>query len=76
MTTDHALTNQECRAGLDARALHEHVGLVEYGGSTDAVPVTGWDALVWIVGNPTQTALLVESVRNMIDYRTPVCSCG
>ncbi|HXO55169.1 MAG TPA: hypothetical protein VN866_01340 [Mycobacterium sp.] len=76
MTTDHALTNQECRAGLDARALREHVGLVEYDGSSDPVPVTRRDALVWIVGNATQTAMLVRSVHNMIDYRTPVCSCG
>ena len=76
MTTDHALTNRKCRAGLDAMALRELVGLVEYDGSSDPGPVTGWDALVWIVGKATQTAMLVQLVHNMIDYRTPVCSCG
>jgi 4-hydroxyphenylpyruvate dioxygenase len=60
VTTDHALPNQERRAGLDARQLRELVGLVEYDGSTDPFPVTGWDALVWIAGNVTQTAMLLS----------------
>jgi 4-hydroxyphenylpyruvate dioxygenase len=30
------------------------VGLVDYDASKDPFPVTGWDAIVFVVGNATQ----------------------
>ncbi len=38
---------------IDEREL---VGLVEYDDSSDPFPVSGWDAIGWVVGNATQTA--------------------
>jgi 4-hydroxyphenylpyruvate dioxygenase len=54
--TTTVLTHDEFLAGLDVDQLHQLVGLVEYDASGDPFPVTGWDAVVWIVGNATQTA--------------------
>ncbi len=59
------LTEQETAAGLDLRQLRELVGLVEYDASLDPFPVTGWDAIVFVVGNATQTAHYYQSAWGM-----------
>src|SRR5687767_15952877 len=63
MTID--LTDSERLAELDLDQLKQLVGLVEYDTKSDPFPVTGWDAVVWAVGNATQTALLYQSVYGM-----------
>jgi hypothetical protein len=57
VTIEQTLTSQERLADLDLPALRQLVGLVEYDAEADPFPVTGWDALVWSVGNATQSAL-------------------
>ncbi|GAA4993908.1 4-hydroxyphenylpyruvate dioxygenase [Pseudonocardia tropica] len=59
------LTDSEKLADLDAAALHRLVGLVEHDDSADPFPVTGWDAVVWAVGNATQAAQLYQVVYGM-----------
>lgn len=54
-TTD-ALTPDEMQADLSLEQLKQLVGLVEYDEARDPFPVTGWDAVVFVVGNATQTA--------------------
>ncbi|MCW2751306.1 MAG: hppD, partial [Aeromicrobium sp.] len=54
MTID--LTDSERLAELDLDQLKQLVGLVEYDTKSDPFPVTGWDAVVWAVGNATQSA--------------------
>ena len=63
--TDTVLTHDEFLAGLDAEQLHQLVGLVQYDASHDPFPVTGWDAVVWVVGNATATAQLFQSAFGM-----------
>ena len=63
--TDTVLTHDEFLAGLDLEQLHQLVGLVEYDESRDPFPVTGWDAVVWVVGNATQTATFYQAVFGM-----------
>ncbi len=63
--TDTVLTHDEFLAGLDADQLHQLVGLVEYDETDDPFPVTGWDAVVWVVGNATQTAKFYQSAFGM-----------
>src|SRR4029079_13046793 len=41
------------------------VGLVAYDHDRDPFPVTGWDAVVWSVGNATQAALYYQAVFGM-----------
>ena len=67
MTTDatFALTDSEKLADLDLDQLKQLVGLVEYDESSDPFPVTGWDAVVWSVGNATQAAAFYQNVYNM-----------
>jgi 4-hydroxyphenylpyruvate dioxygenase len=67
VTIDHAqfLTSQERLAELDVDQLRQLVGLVEYDAAQDPFPVTGWDAVVWAVGNATQTAQLFQVVYGM-----------
>jgi 4-hydroxyphenylpyruvate dioxygenase len=71
MTTDTAahstlaLTDEERLAELDLESLQQLVGLVDYDASTDPFPVTGWDAVVFVVGNATQTAHYYESAFGM-----------
>jgi 4-hydroxyphenylpyruvate dioxygenase len=68
MTTDATtatLTPEERAADLDLRQLKQLVGLVEYDASTDPFPVTGWDAVVFVVGNATQTAHYYQSAYGM-----------
>ena len=71
--THTALTHDEFLAGLDVDQLHQLVGLVEYDESTDKFPVIGWDAVVWLVGNATQTAHFFQSAFGMelVGYAGP-----
>jgi 4-hydroxyphenylpyruvate dioxygenase len=71
--TNAVLTHDELLAELDLDQLHQLVGLVEYDESTDPFPVTGWDAVVWVVGNATQTAQLYQSAFGMelVGYAGP-----
>ncbi len=55
MTLHDTLTNAERLAELDPDTLQRLVGLVEHDDASDPFPVTGWDAMVWAVGNATQT---------------------
>ncbi|GAA2169011.1 4-hydroxyphenylpyruvate dioxygenase [Pedococcus bigeumensis] len=65
--TDTALdlTPQEREANLDLEQLKQLVGLVEYDESKDPFPVTGWDAIVFVVGNASQTAHYYQSAWGM-----------
>jgi 4-hydroxyphenylpyruvate dioxygenase len=65
MTVDQSLTSQERLADLDLAQLRQLVGLVEYDADRDPFPVTGWDAVVWSVGNATQAALFYQAVFGM-----------
>jgi 4-hydroxyphenylpyruvate dioxygenase len=73
MTTTHhdrqaeeaALTPEEREADLDLDQLRQLVGLVEYDESKDPFPVHALDALVWVVGNATQTAHLFQLAFGM-----------
>ena len=71
--TDAILTATEQDAGLSAEQLAQLVGLVDYDVSKDPFPVTGWDAIVFVVGNATQTAHYYQSVWGMelIAYTGP-----
>ncbi|MDQ1744349.1 MAG: 4-hydroxyphenylpyruvate dioxygenase [Pseudonocardiales bacterium] len=64
-TTDVALTSDELDADLNLEQLKQLVGLVPYDQSTDPFPVTGWDAVVFVVGNATQTAHYYQSAFGM-----------
>jgi len=59
------LNDDERLAGLDLHQLEQLVGLVEYDASTDPFPVSGWDGLVWVVGNAVQTAHFFQSAFGM-----------
>ncbi|MGO4243686.1 4-hydroxyphenylpyruvate dioxygenase, partial [Janibacter sp. RAF20_2_2] len=59
------LTRQEREAELDLDQLKQLVGLVEYDEERDPFPVTGWDAIVFVVGNATQTAHYYQSAWGM-----------
>jgi len=63
MTID--LTDAERLADLDLEQLQQLVGLVEHDPTTDPFPVTGWDAVVWAVGNATQSAHFYMSAFGM-----------
>ncbi|MET7279637.1 4-hydroxyphenylpyruvate dioxygenase [Kribbella sp. NPDC005582] len=54
--TSTDLTPAELDADLDLDQLKQLVGLVPYDESTDPFPVTSMDAVVFVVGNATQTA--------------------
>ena len=60
-----ALTDAERAAELSPQQLSQLVGLVEYDASADPFPVTGWDAVVFVVGNATQTAHYFQSAYGM-----------
>jgi 4-hydroxyphenylpyruvate dioxygenase len=60
-----ALTDAERAAELSPQQLTQLVGLVEYDASADPFPVTGWDAVVFVVGNATQTAHYFQSAYGM-----------
>lgn len=67
------LTPQEREANLNLEQLKQLVGLVEYDESTDPFPVTGWDAIVFVVGNATQAAQYYQSTWGMelVGYSGP-----
>jgi 4-hydroxyphenylpyruvate dioxygenase len=64
-STGGALTEDELRADLTVDQLRQLVGLVEYDEDTDVFPVTGWDAIVFCVGNATQAAHHYQSAWGM-----------
>ncbi len=59
------LTDTEREADLDLQQLKQLVGLVDYDESSDPFPVTGWDAVVFVVGNATQAAHYYQSAWGM-----------
>lgn len=59
------LTDAERLAHLDLDQLRRLVGLVEHDDSQDPFPVTGWDAVVWAVGNAVQTTHFFQSAFGM-----------
>ena len=67
------LTQQERDAGFDVEQLKQLVGLVEYDEAKDVFPVTGWDAIVFVVGNATQAAQYYQNVWGMelVGYSGP-----
>jgi len=65
MTIEQTLTSQERLAELDLDQLRQLVGLVEYDAEGDPFPVTGWDAVVWAVGNATQAAAFYQLAFGM-----------
>jgi 4-hydroxyphenylpyruvate dioxygenase len=65
MTTTRSLTADELKADLTLEQLQQLVGLVEYDEHNDVFPVTGWDALVFVVGNATQAAHYYQSAWGM-----------
>jgi 4-hydroxyphenylpyruvate dioxygenase len=73
MTIEQTLTDQERLADLSLGQLQQLVGLVEYDAAADPFPVTGWDAIVWVVGNATQAAHFYQSAFGMelIAYSGP-----
>ena len=60
-----ALTDAEKATELSPEQLQQLVGLVEYDASRDPFPVTGWDAVVFVVGNATQAAHFYQSAYGM-----------
>ncbi len=64
-STGGALTEDELRADLTVDQLKQLVGLVEYDEDGDVFPVTGWDAIVFCVGNATQAAHYYQSAWGM-----------
>ena len=65
MSIDQTLTSQEQLANLDVDQLRQLIGLVAYDAERDPFPVTGWDAVVWAVGNATQAALYYQLAFGM-----------
>ncbi|WP_122816736.1 4-hydroxyphenylpyruvate dioxygenase [Nocardioides pantholopis] len=60
-----SLTPAELKADLTLDQLRQLVGLVEYDADADVFPVTGWDAIVFVVGNATQAAHYYQSAWGM-----------
>ena len=60
-----ALTVEEMKADLSLEQLQQLVGLVEYDAGNDPFPVTGWDAITFVVGNATQAAHYYASAWGM-----------
>jgi 4-hydroxyphenylpyruvate dioxygenase len=65
VSIEQILTDDEKLAELSLAQLQELVGLVDHDASRDPFPVSGWDALVWVVGNATQTAHFLQSAYGM-----------
>ncbi|WP_460827201.1 4-hydroxyphenylpyruvate dioxygenase [Nostocoides australiense] len=63
--TAMTLTEAEREAQLNLEQLKQLVGLVEYDADSDPFPVTGWDAIVFVVGNATQAAHYYQSAWGM-----------
>src|SRR6195952_3641164 len=64
-STQATLTPDEQAAHLDLEQLKQLVGLVPYDETTDPFPVSGWDAVVFVVGNATQTSHFYQSAFGM-----------
>jgi 4-hydroxyphenylpyruvate dioxygenase len=64
-STGGALTPDELKADLTLDQLRQLVGLVEYDEEGDVFPVTGWDAIVFVVGNATQAAHYYQAAWGM-----------
>jgi 4-hydroxyphenylpyruvate dioxygenase len=73
MNIEQTLTDEERLAGLDLDQLKKLVGLVDYDAARDPFPLVGWDAVVWAVGNATQSAHYFQSAFGMelIAYSGP-----
>jgi 4-hydroxyphenylpyruvate dioxygenase len=73
VSLEQILNDDEKLAGLQADQLQQLVGLVEYDASADPFPVSGWDSLVWVVGNALQTAHFLQSAFGMelVGYSGP-----
>ena len=73
ITSPADLTAAETLAELDVEQLKQLIGLVDYDASKDPFPVTGWDAIVFVVGNATQSAHYYQSAWGMelIAYSGP-----
>ncbi|WP_072814555.1 4-hydroxyphenylpyruvate dioxygenase [Rhodococcus zopfii] len=73
MTLEYTLTDSEKLARLDTETLRQLIGLVEHDPGRDPFPVGGWDAVVWAVGNATQTAHYLQSAygMNLVAYSGP-----
>ena len=73
MSLSQTLTDEERLAELDLATLQQLVGLVAHDPEGDPFPVTGWDAVVWVVGNAAQSAHWFQSVLGMelVAYRGP-----
>jgi 4-hydroxyphenylpyruvate dioxygenase len=65
VSIDQTLTSQEQLANLDVDQLRQLIGLVAYDAERDPFPVTGWDAVVWAVGNANQAALYYQLAFGM-----------
>ncbi|PZU39771.1 MAG: 4-hydroxyphenylpyruvate dioxygenase, partial [Arsenicicoccus sp.] len=67
------LTAQEREADLELDQLKQLVGLVPYDETTDVFPVTGWDAIHFVVGNATQATHYYQSAFGMelVGYSGP-----
>jgi 4-hydroxyphenylpyruvate dioxygenase len=65
MSLEQTLTDQERLAELSVDQLRQLVGLVEHDPTADPFPISGWDALVWVVGNATQAALYYQLAYGM-----------
>jgi len=65
VSIEQTLTDDEKLADLSLEQLQQLVGLVDYDASRDPFPVSGWDSLVWVVGNATQTAHFFASAYGM-----------
>jgi 4-hydroxyphenylpyruvate dioxygenase len=59
------LTPEELQADLSLDQLKQLVGLVDYDESKDPFPVTAMDAVVFVVGNATQTAHFYQLALGM-----------
>ncbi len=59
------ITEIERVAEMDLEQLQRLIGLIDYDQSRDPFPVTGWDAIVFVVGNATQTAHFYQSAFGM-----------
>jgi 4-hydroxyphenylpyruvate dioxygenase len=72
MTLEQFLDDERA-AQLSPEQLRQLVGLVDHDPSTDPFPVSGWDSLVWVVGNATQSAHFFQSAFGMelIAYSGP-----
>ena len=72
-----SLTPDEIKADLTLEQLRQLVGLVEYDADADPFPVTGMDAVGFVVGNATQAAAWYQLALGMDleAYRGPETGC-